>query len=54
LPDVFLVGGRHFGEVTKIPFLFLGFLRQNVTLVSMLPFDLTGARECETLFGSGF
>jgi hypothetical protein len=51
---VLLVCGRHFGEFAKIPFAFLGLLRQNVAFVSMLPLDLTGAGFAETLLGSGF
>jgi hypothetical protein len=51
---VLQVGSRHFGEFTKVTFPFVGLLCQNVTVVSMLPFDLTGTGFCKPFFGTGF
>jgi len=42
------------GSVGKIPFPLGGFFRQDVAFESMLPFDLSGARQVEPFLGSGF
>jgi hypothetical protein len=40
---VLQVGSRYFREVAQVAFPLVGLLGQDVALVSMLPFDFTGA-----------
>ena len=44
-----LVGGCHESGVVQITFTLFAFLRQNVAVVSMFSFDLTGASQCKAL-----
>ena len=41
------------GEVVKVSLAFLGFLGEDVAVVSMLPLDLSRSGKRETLFGTG-
>ena len=52
--DALLVVAAHEGRVVEVALLGRLLLGEDVTVVSMLAFDLTGAGEGETLLGSGF
>jgi hypothetical protein len=52
--DVLLIGFVNRCGVRQIALTFGRFLCQNVTLVSMLPLDFTGACKLKALFGTGF
>lgn len=51
--DFGLVGRRNDPRVAEIAFLFLGFLSQDVVVISVLTLDLSCAGEGETLLRSG-
>ena len=52
--DALLVVAAHEGRVVEVALLSRLLLGEDVTVVSMLALDLTGAGEGETLLGSGF
>ena len=52
--DALLVIAAHHGGVVQITFLRRLLLGQDVTVIGVLPFDFTRARESKTLLGTGF
>jgi hypothetical protein len=52
--DILQVGSRHFCEMTKVTFPFLGLFSQDVAFISMLPLNLTGTGFGEPFLGTGF
>jgi len=57
LKHFFYIGFIRFiyhGGIGKITLPFGGFFGQDVTFVSMLAFDLSGAGDVKSLFGAGF
>lgn len=53
LANLLLVGRCHESCVVEISLTLLRLFRKDVAVISVFPFDLAGAGECETLFRSG-